>query len=90
VAQFSPGADTPDIRCRDVRSLVHGGRSASGLDARSEGQTALAGRADVHGPRAVVHRLTGSKIGGRPLLYQSTVGAKIGQRRFQGSSTAAF
>jgi deazaflavin-dependent oxidoreductase (nitroreductase family) len=29
----------------------------------------------------VVHRLTGSKMGGRPLLYLSTVGAKSGQRR---------
>ena len=28
-----------------------------------------------------VHRLTGSKMGGRPLLYLSTVGAKSGQRR---------
>jgi deazaflavin-dependent oxidoreductase (nitroreductase family) len=29
----------------------------------------------------VVHRLTGSKMGGRPLLYLTTVGAKSGQRR---------
>jgi deazaflavin-dependent oxidoreductase (nitroreductase family) len=29
----------------------------------------------------VAHRLTGSKMGGRPLLYLSTVGAKSGQRR---------
>jgi deazaflavin-dependent oxidoreductase (nitroreductase family) len=28
-----------------------------------------------------VHRLTGSKIGGRPLLYLTTVGAKSGQPR---------
>src|SRR3954471_14129789 len=28
-----------------------------------------------------VHRLTGSKMGGRPLLYLSTVGARSGQRR---------
>ena len=28
-----------------------------------------------------IHRLTGSKLGGRPLLYLSTVGAKSGQRR---------
>jgi deazaflavin-dependent oxidoreductase (nitroreductase family) len=28
-----------------------------------------------------VHRLTGSKMGGRPLLYLTTVGAKSGQRR---------
>jgi deazaflavin-dependent oxidoreductase (nitroreductase family) len=28
-----------------------------------------------------LHRLTGSKMGGRPLLYLSTVGAKSGQRR---------
>src|SRR3954452_11451566 len=28
-----------------------------------------------------VHRLTGSKVGGRPLLYLSTVGAKSGERR---------
>ena len=27
------------------------------------------------------HRLTGSKMGGRPLLYLSTVGAKSAQRR---------
>src|SRR6478609_9575498 len=29
----------------------------------------------------VFHRLTGSKMDGRPLLYLSTVGAKSGQRR---------
>jgi deazaflavin-dependent oxidoreductase (nitroreductase family) len=29
----------------------------------------------------VVHRLTGSKVGGRPLLYLTTVGAKSGRRR---------
>jgi deazaflavin-dependent oxidoreductase (nitroreductase family) len=28
-----------------------------------------------------VHRLTGSKMGGRPLLYLTTVGAKSGGRR---------
>src|SRR3954453_17085325 len=28
-----------------------------------------------------MHRLTGSKMGGRPLLYLTTVGAKSGQRR---------
>jgi deazaflavin-dependent oxidoreductase (nitroreductase family) len=28
-----------------------------------------------------VHRLTGSKMSGRPLLYLTTVGAKSGQRR---------
>jgi deazaflavin-dependent oxidoreductase (nitroreductase family) len=28
-----------------------------------------------------VHRLTGSKMGGRPLLYLTTVGAKSGERR---------
>jgi deazaflavin-dependent oxidoreductase (nitroreductase family) len=28
-----------------------------------------------------VHRLTGNKMGGRPLLYLSTIGAKSGQRR---------
>jgi deazaflavin-dependent oxidoreductase (nitroreductase family) len=28
-----------------------------------------------------VHRLTGSKVGGRPLLYLTTVGAKSGQPR---------
>jgi deazaflavin-dependent oxidoreductase (nitroreductase family) len=28
-----------------------------------------------------MHRLTGSKMGGRPLLYLSTVGAKSGERR---------
>jgi deazaflavin-dependent oxidoreductase (nitroreductase family) len=28
-----------------------------------------------------VHRLTGSKMGGRPLLYLTTVGAKSGQAR---------
>jgi deazaflavin-dependent oxidoreductase (nitroreductase family) len=28
-----------------------------------------------------IHRLTGSKVGGRPLLYLSTVGAKSGERR---------
>jgi deazaflavin-dependent oxidoreductase (nitroreductase family) len=28
-----------------------------------------------------IHRLTGSKMGGRPLLYLRTVGAKSGQRR---------
>jgi deazaflavin-dependent oxidoreductase (nitroreductase family) len=29
----------------------------------------------------MVHRITGSKMGGRPLLYLNTVGAKSGQRR---------
>lgn len=33
------------------------------------------------GVARAVHRLTGSKVGGRPLLYLSTVGAKSGQRR---------
>jgi deazaflavin-dependent oxidoreductase (nitroreductase family) len=33
------------------------------------------------GVARTVHRLTGSKMGGRPLLYLSTVGAKSGQRR---------
>lgn len=28
-----------------------------------------------------IHRLTGSKMGGRPLLYLTTTGAKSGQRR---------
>ena len=28
-----------------------------------------------------IHRLTGSKMNGRPLLYLTTVGAKSGQRR---------
>ena len=28
-----------------------------------------------------VHRLTGSKVSGRPLLYLTTVGAKSGQPR---------
>ena len=28
-----------------------------------------------------IHRLTGSKMGGRPLLYLTTVGAKSGERR---------
>jgi deazaflavin-dependent oxidoreductase (nitroreductase family) len=28
-----------------------------------------------------IHRLTGSKMGGRPLMYLSTVGAKSGERR---------
>jgi deazaflavin-dependent oxidoreductase (nitroreductase family) len=33
------------------------------------------------GVARAIHRLTGSKMGGRPLLYLSTVGAKSGQRR---------
>jgi deazaflavin-dependent oxidoreductase (nitroreductase family) len=33
------------------------------------------------GVTRAVHRLTGSKMGGRPLLYLSTVGAKSGERR---------
>ena len=28
-----------------------------------------------------IHRLTGSKMGGRPLMYLSTIGAKSGDRR---------
>ncbi len=47
------------------------------------------GKGPPHGPvgRALMsvvrrfHRLTGSKAGGRPLLYLTTVGAKSGQRR---------
>ncbi|MDX6726374.1 MAG: hypothetical protein QOK49_1179 [Baekduia sp.] len=33
------------------------------------------------GVARAIHRLTGSRMGGRPLLYLSTVGAKSGQRR---------
>jgi deazaflavin-dependent oxidoreductase (nitroreductase family) len=38
------------------------------------------GRA-LMGVTRAIHRLTGSKMGGRPLLYLTTVGAKSGQRR---------
>ena len=35
----------------------------------------------VMGVARRVHRLTGSKMGGRPLLYLTTIGAKSGERR---------
>jgi deazaflavin-dependent oxidoreductase (nitroreductase family) len=35
----------------------------------------------IMGIARTIHRLTGSKMGGRPLLYLTTVGAKSGERR---------
>src|SRR3954454_1034800 len=70
----SPGSRPAMVWCMAVEVPPGGTRGAKGPPSGPVGRVLMR-------IARIVHRVTGSKMGGRPLLYLQTVGAKSGEPR---------